>query len=248
MLTFRHDHPKTAKSRSIVALPSFTAEAVRRRLAVACDHEPVALLFQSSDGTPPTGSFKCRSVEGAFNHQKRCAPPCPALEEQSRSDHPRWRSRKVSVAADRYWVRQSPWFPSIGMQEFLEGSRGDRRHTQRHAHRAADTSLSRARPPDSWVCRTCLTNEPGRGSAHARWAWHRSMVSRSGGPPGRSHHSAEIWLRRGHGIPGYPGLATERVTESTDRAFAARHLGHSRNDRASSVNPHWTSRPPHTGV
>ncbi|GAB3129317.1 tyrosine-type recombinase/integrase [Glaciibacter psychrotolerans] len=50
--TFRQDHPKTAKSRRIVALPSFTAEAVRRRLAVTRDHDPDALLFQSREGTP----------------------------------------------------------------------------------------------------------------------------------------------------------------------------------------------------
>ncbi|WP_231919164.1 tyrosine-type recombinase/integrase [Microterricola viridarii] len=52
--TLRQDHPKTAKSRRIVALPWFTAEAVRRRLAVTRDHESNALLFQSRDGTPLT--------------------------------------------------------------------------------------------------------------------------------------------------------------------------------------------------
>jgi integrase len=51
-VTFRQDHPKTAKSRRIVALPSFTAEAVRRRLAVTQDHDPASLLFQSRAGTP----------------------------------------------------------------------------------------------------------------------------------------------------------------------------------------------------
>lgn len=53
-LTFRQDHPKTAKSRRIVALPTFTAEAIRRRLAVPGDHELESLLFQSRDGTPLT--------------------------------------------------------------------------------------------------------------------------------------------------------------------------------------------------
>ncbi|KRC62304.1 integrase [Agromyces sp. Root81] len=52
--TFRQDHPKTAKSRRIVALPSFTAAAVRRRLAGARDLVPDSLVFHSREGTPLT--------------------------------------------------------------------------------------------------------------------------------------------------------------------------------------------------
>ncbi|MDQ0895777.1 tyrosine-type recombinase/integrase [Agromyces ramosus] len=52
--TFRQDHPKTAKSRRIVALPSYTAEAVRRRLAVTGDPDPESLVFCSREGTPLT--------------------------------------------------------------------------------------------------------------------------------------------------------------------------------------------------
>lgn len=49
--TVRQDHPKTAKSRRTVAIPSFTAEAVRRRLARRGDTSPDALLFCSREGT-----------------------------------------------------------------------------------------------------------------------------------------------------------------------------------------------------
>ena len=52
--TFRQDHPKTAKSRRVVALPTFTADAVRRRLANAGSMGLDDLLFQSRDGTPLT--------------------------------------------------------------------------------------------------------------------------------------------------------------------------------------------------
>ncbi len=52
--TFRQDHPKTAKSRRIVALPSYTAEAVRRRLAVTRDPDPESLVFRSREGTSLT--------------------------------------------------------------------------------------------------------------------------------------------------------------------------------------------------
>lgn len=52
--TKRQDHPKTAKSRRTVAIPSFTAQAVRRRLSRLQDHSPDALLFCSRDGTPLT--------------------------------------------------------------------------------------------------------------------------------------------------------------------------------------------------
>ena len=52
--TFRQDHPKTAKSRRVVALPTFTAAAVRRRLVAAPGLGLDALLFESCDGTPLT--------------------------------------------------------------------------------------------------------------------------------------------------------------------------------------------------
>lgn len=52
--TFRQDHPKSAKSRRIVALPSYTAGAVRRRLAVSRDPDTESLVFRSREGTPLT--------------------------------------------------------------------------------------------------------------------------------------------------------------------------------------------------
>jgi len=52
--TTRQDHPKTARSMRTVAIPSFTAEAVRRRLTRLHDTSPDALLFQSREGTPLT--------------------------------------------------------------------------------------------------------------------------------------------------------------------------------------------------
>jgi len=52
--TFRQPHPKTDRSDRIVALPSFTAEALRRRLSVMADRSPEALVFQSREGTPLT--------------------------------------------------------------------------------------------------------------------------------------------------------------------------------------------------
>jgi integrase len=52
--TFRQDHPKPAKSRRIVALPTIASDAVRRRLATAGRLELDSLLFQSRDGTPLT--------------------------------------------------------------------------------------------------------------------------------------------------------------------------------------------------
>lgn len=52
--TMRQDHPKTAKSRRTVAIPSFTAETVRRRLVRRDDSSPDALLFNRREGTPLT--------------------------------------------------------------------------------------------------------------------------------------------------------------------------------------------------
>lgn len=50
----RQDHPKTAKSRRTIAIPTFTAEAVRRRLTRLEDASLDALLFCSREGTPLT--------------------------------------------------------------------------------------------------------------------------------------------------------------------------------------------------
>jgi integrase len=52
--TFRQDHPKTAKSTRVVAIPTFTSDAVRRRLAKVGSLGLDDLLFQSRDGTPLT--------------------------------------------------------------------------------------------------------------------------------------------------------------------------------------------------
>ena len=52
--TFRQDHPKTARSSRVVALPTFTADAVRRRLATAGSMCLDSLLFYSRGGTPLT--------------------------------------------------------------------------------------------------------------------------------------------------------------------------------------------------
>jgi integrase len=49
---YRQDHPKTARSRRTVAIPSFTAEAIRQRLTHLEDTDPDTLLFASRKGTP----------------------------------------------------------------------------------------------------------------------------------------------------------------------------------------------------
>jgi integrase len=52
--TFRQEHPKTDRSNRVIALPSFTAEALRRRMATMHDHSLDALVFCSREGTPLT--------------------------------------------------------------------------------------------------------------------------------------------------------------------------------------------------
>ena len=52
--TMRQDHPKTARSRRTVAIPSFAAEVIRQRLGRMESASPDALLFCSREGTPLT--------------------------------------------------------------------------------------------------------------------------------------------------------------------------------------------------
>jgi integrase len=66
-LTFRQGHPKTAKSRRVVALPTFTSDAVCRRLAISRDVNPAALLFQSRDGTPLTTANVRRQLRSVLS-------------------------------------------------------------------------------------------------------------------------------------------------------------------------------------
>ncbi|SEE94768.1 tyrosine-type recombinase/integrase [Jiangella alba] len=76
----RQDHPKTAKSRRTVALPSYAAEAVRQRLAVMRERSPEALLFCSRNGTPLTPNnvrrqlrrvMKLAEIDGVTPHAFR---------------------------------------------------------------------------------------------------------------------------------------------------------------------------------
>lgn len=76
----RQDHPKTARSRRLVALPEFAAEAVRRRLAVVDSHKPDTLLFSSREGTPLSPAnvrrqlrqaLKVAGIEGVTPHMLR---------------------------------------------------------------------------------------------------------------------------------------------------------------------------------
>lgn len=52
--THRQDHGKSSKSRRTVAVPSYTAEAVRQRLAIVSGEEPEHLIFFSRNHTPLT--------------------------------------------------------------------------------------------------------------------------------------------------------------------------------------------------
>ncbi|WP_370324569.1 tyrosine-type recombinase/integrase [Euzebya sp.] len=63
----RQDHPKTARSRRVVALPSFTAEAVRRRLTAMEDRSLDALLFSSRVGTPLMPNNVRRQLRAAMD-------------------------------------------------------------------------------------------------------------------------------------------------------------------------------------
>ena len=76
----RQDHPKTARSRRTVALPSFTAEAIRRRLTALGPIDPEALLFCSRNGTPLTthnvrrqlrAAMKPAGIDGVTPHMLR---------------------------------------------------------------------------------------------------------------------------------------------------------------------------------
>ncbi|CAN5712753.1 hypothetical protein BH24ACT15_BH24ACT15_33350 [soil metagenome] len=80
MPTVRQDHPKTARSRRVVALPTFASEAVRQRLTVMEDRSLDALMFSSRDGTPlmPNNvrrqlrsAMKLTGIEGMTPHMLR---------------------------------------------------------------------------------------------------------------------------------------------------------------------------------
>lgn len=66
--TSRQDHPKTAKSRRTVAIPSFSAAAVRRRLVQLQDPSLDALLFCSRDRTPLMTNNVRRQLRHVMDH------------------------------------------------------------------------------------------------------------------------------------------------------------------------------------
>ena len=46
--TYRQEHPKTDRSNRVIALPTFTAEALRRRVAIMADHSLLAAICVAS--------------------------------------------------------------------------------------------------------------------------------------------------------------------------------------------------------
>jgi integrase len=79
---YRQDHPKTARSTRVVAIPSFTVRAVKRRLAQLEDQSPDALLFCSRNGTQLATNnvrrqlrhvLKLAGIEGVTPHSFRRA-------------------------------------------------------------------------------------------------------------------------------------------------------------------------------
>jgi integrase len=89
--TTRQDHPKTARSRRVVALPSFAAEALRMRLAKQGRMADDDLVFASRNGTPLTTNNVRRQlrhvlglagIEGVTPHMFRRAV-ATAINEQA---------------------------------------------------------------------------------------------------------------------------------------------------------------------
>lgn len=76
----RQDHPKTSRSLRVVTIPTFAAEALRRRLAVAARHGPDALAFSTRKGTPLAShnvrrqlrqAMEASGIEGVTPHSFR---------------------------------------------------------------------------------------------------------------------------------------------------------------------------------
>jgi site-specific recombinase XerD len=88
----RQEHRKTDRSNRVIALPTFTAEALRRRMAVMRDHSPDAVVFSSREGTPLTTANVRRQlrkvlgdagIEGVTPHMS--AAPSPRLSTSRRA-------------------------------------------------------------------------------------------------------------------------------------------------------------------
>jgi integrase len=90
--TVRQPHPKTDRSNRVIALPSFTAEALRLRLATSGDTSPEALVFQSREGTPLTTAnvrrqlrrvLEAGGIVGVHPHMFRCTVATIVNEQAS---------------------------------------------------------------------------------------------------------------------------------------------------------------------
>lgn len=64
--TYRQEHPKTSSSVRTVAVPSFTAEALRHRLVAVAGEPEDALIFASRNGTPLTTNNVRRRLRAAL--------------------------------------------------------------------------------------------------------------------------------------------------------------------------------------
>ena len=89
--TARQDHPKTARSRRVIALPSFAAEALRARLAQRGRRGQDDLVFANRNGTPLTTNnlrrqlrhvLSLAGIEGVTPHMFR-RTVATAINEQA---------------------------------------------------------------------------------------------------------------------------------------------------------------------
>lgn len=75
--TYRQEYPKTDRSNGVIALPSFTAEALRRRLASMADHSLDALVFRSWEDVPLTTAnvrrYVCKALGEAGDRGRHSA-------------------------------------------------------------------------------------------------------------------------------------------------------------------------------
>ena len=181
--TIRQDHPKTARSRRVVAIPSFTAEAIRRHLTQMPGAGLDDLLFGTRNGTPMTTNnirrqlrqvMSLAGIDGVTPHAFR-RTVATAIHQQAGVDlaaellgHT---DTKITM---QHYVRRSEMVnpddgPAPGRR--LRTDQGRPRTTRRRSplhYAAMRTSAGRAAAPDGTnltrtPARTCGLRRPRRG-------------------------------------------------------------------------------------
>jgi integrase len=211
--TYRQAHPKTDRSNRVVALPSFTAEALRRRLSVMADRSPEALVFQSREGTPLTTANVRRQlrkvlgdagIEGVHPHMFRRTVATVVNERASVNLAAELLGHTGPKVTIEHYIRRNEHVKPADCRASRSGVRAPRR---RRGYGMSDVAeVSRFRYTNAMTTKPLARDELW----HIATTQHGFVTAQQATEAGIGRHALQMLVHRGtlqraaHGVYRFP--------------------------------------------